>query len=559
MLKLPGYTIEQELGHGGMAVVYLGQQQSLKRPVAIKVLNADMESDPFVQLQFQQESLMVAKLNHPNIIQVIDQGVAANGGPYFVMQYVKSIPLTAIINRNDVNLTRKLDIAIQICRALSYAHRNGVVHRDIKPANILVDYDGHVRVVDFGIAGYFKKAGTKGSKETQSVIMGTPNYMAPEQLDPKAEITYLSDIYALGVLMHELFSGCLPAELEIKPEDIPRALWDLVQQCLSRNTSERPQSADELTSKLLELLHGRHLNTPRWEQEKKSDVLPGNYELIDILKENSYGSTYLVSEPKSRQWLVVKKQAVEYEGTAYSSSQALAGVEHDNIVSILGTAKNDRVFITVMEYVKGGSLQDRLTQAFSLPRWVMLAQQMCAGLHQIHQLGLIHGNLRPSNVLVMNPGHVKLSDIGYLEHNAVADDDWYQPNDEEKSIASDVFSTGAVLFHLLTGVAIEQVQGAVRNLDKLDSLSPPLVAILKKMLAANPQKRFGSSEEVRLALKSVFDTEKTVIVKPEVTEPTVTEKPQFSVLAKVALVLVALFFIAEGFWLFGGEGIGRLF
>ncbi|MFT7129036.1 MAG: serine/threonine protein kinase [Gammaproteobacteria bacterium] len=175
------------------------------------------------------------------------------------MQYVKSIPLTAIINRNDVNLTRKLDIVIQTRRALSYAHRNGLVHRDIKPANILVDYDGHVRVVDFGIAGYFKKIKVLDDEEVQTVIMGTPRSMAPEQSNPNEDITHLSDIYALGVLMHELFVGCVQEELECRPEEIPRILWDIVQKCLNGDTKKRPQSTDELISGLLKLLNGRHL------------------------------------------------------------------------------------------------------------------------------------------------------------------------------------------------------------------------------------------------------------------------------------------------------------
>jgi serine/threonine protein kinase len=103
-----------------------------------------------------------------------------------------------------------------------------------------------------------------------------------------------------------------------------------------------------------------------------------------------------------------------------------------------------------MEYVKGGSLQDRLTQAFSLPRWLILAQQICAGLDTIHQNDLIHGNLRPSDVLVVNAWHVRLTDVGYLDHSAIADADWYQPRDEERSVRSDVFSM-CVLFFSLVG------------------------------------------------------------------------------------------------------------
>ncbi|MEE8059615.1 MAG: protein kinase [Pseudomonadales bacterium] len=560
-LELPGYTINESLGQGGMAVVYLGRQLSLERAVAIKVLNATLVTDALIEGQFQQESLLVASLNHPNIIQVIDQGIAANGQLYFVMQYVKSIPLTAVIHREDVSLTRKLDIIIQICKALSYAHRNGVVHRDIKPANVLVDYDGHVRVVDFGIAGYFKQSQSNGASQT--VIMGTPAYMAPEQSNPDQQVTHLSDIYSLGVLMHELIVGYHPEHCEDKPQGVANALLDVINKCLQTDIKLRPQSADEVSRQLLQLLQGKHLKTPRWEQERqRDDVLDSSlshYKLLDIFKENRYGATYLVSEPKRNQWLVVKKQLVAYEGEAYKTSTALSGISHPHIATIHGTAKNERVFIAVMEYVSGGSLQDRLTQAFSLDRWMMLAQQLCRGLHYAHDQGLVHGNLRPSNILVVNPTHIKLTDFGFDDHSSGNNVDWYQPIAEEKTVASDIYSAGAVLFHLLTGEVIVRDEKEIRNLGSLSVLPEPLQNIVGKMLSINPGHRYQDIEQVRAALADFCDNEKTIVIRTERQPvPVHPEKPALSWPAKLALVMVLLFFIAEGLWFFGGDGLERL-
>lgn len=561
MINLPGYTIHEQLGEGGMAIVYLGHQLSLDRPVAIKILNGTLVSDPFVQGQFKQESLLVASLNHPNIIQVIDQGETSEGRPYFIMQYVKSIALTAVINREDVNLGRKLDIVIQICKALSYAHRNGVVHRDIKPANILVDYEGHVRIVDFGIAGYFSKNNNcndtgKGDSDSQSLILGTPNYMAPEQSKPSDKITHLSDIFSLGVLMHELFIGCLPPEQTEKPEGFSRALWDIIQQCLTVNPVMRIQDADELSAKLIGLSQGRHLQSPRWENEQKIDALPGNFKLLDILKENAYGATYLVSEPKKKQWLVVKKQSVQFQGSAYSAAKALTGTDHPNIVSIYGTAENERVFITVMEYLKEGSLQDRIAQSFTIDRWILLAQQICQGLHYAHQLGIVHGNLRPSNVLVLNPGHIKVSDFGFSDHGSGNDGsrkdfDWYQPGDEEKSFSSDVFSVGAVLFHLVTGTIIHQQREGITNINVLEALSKPLAKVIGKSLEKDPKKRFQSIDEFSKALSKLAVAEKTVIVQAKTVKKEQVTNGKFSLVSKLALILLGLFFIAEALWFFG--------
>jgi serine/threonine-protein kinase len=197
---LSGYHIKTTLGEGGMARVYLGTQESLERAVVIKVLDATLSDDPLVRQQFAQESKLIARLNHPNIVQVIDQGTNDQGQAYFVMPYIKSIALDIILPRDDIALTRKIDIAAQIAKALAYAHHNGVVHRDIKPSNILVDYEGHVRVVDFGIAGYF--TADKPAASANDVVMGTDAYMAPEQLDGATQTNHLSDIYARGLVMH---------------------------------------------------------------------------------------------------------------------------------------------------------------------------------------------------------------------------------------------------------------------------------------------------------------------------------------------------------------------
>lgn len=535
-----------------MATVYEGWQQSLNRPVAIKVLDAKLVTDPVVQAQFQQESRLVARLNHPNIIQVIDQGVAENGQPWFVMQYVKSIPLNAILRRDDVTLVRKLDIITQICQALSYAHRNNVVHRDIKPANVLVDYEGHVRVVDFGIAGYFAEPGKENS---QDVIMGTPDYMAPEQEDPQQQATHLSDIYALGVLMYELLTGEKPGSTA-REAAVPAPLMKIIRDCLQQDMTLRPQSADELRQRLLRILQGKHLQTPSWESDKQRDDIPADYKLLDVLKENHYGATYLVSESRRQQLLVVKKQQAAYAGAAYSATTILAGKSHPHIATVYGAARNERVFIAVTEYLSGGSLADRLTQAFKLEQWLLLAQQICRALSYTHEMGLVHGNLRPSNILVVSPSHIKLTDFGFHDHSVGEGVDWYQPFDDEKSIASDIYSTGAVLFHVLTGQALDHHDAGINNLDALNTLPKPLAAVLQKMLALDPRQRYQSMEQVRRALEQFSDSEKTQVLTPKPSaEPTVVRDPRVARMAKVVFALIALFFVAELLWLFAGDGL----
>lgn len=556
-IKLPGYEIRKPLGEGGMATVYEGWQQSLDRPVAIKVLDAKLLDDPIVQAQFRQESQLVARLNHPNIIQVIDQGVADNGQPWFVMQYVKSIPLSAILHRGDVTLVRKLDVVAQICQALSYAHRNNVVHRDVKPANVLVDYEGHVRVVDFGIAGYFAQDGD-GSR--QVAIMGTPGYMAPEQNDPEQPTTHLSDIYALGVLLYEIITGAKPDPEFSAAATVPAPLMKVIRDCLQEDKSLRPQSADEVRQRLLRLLKGKHLQSPQFESDRQRDDIPTDYKLLDVLKENAYGATYLVSEPRRQQLLVVKKQQIAYEGNAYKTAKALAGKSHPHIATVHGTAKNDRVFIAVMEYVSGGSLGDRLAQAFALDQWILIAQQICRALSYVHDMGLLHGNLRPNNILVVSNGHIKLTDFGFDDHSIGTGVDWYQPFDAEKSVASDIYSLGAVMFHLLTGEVVDHHDAGINNIDALKTLPGPLEKIVRKMLALQPSQRYSSAEQVRRALEKFVDSEKTVVTRVETSAAAPPPKRSTGSrwLARVVMALILLFFIAEATWLIGGDGLSQL-
>ena len=521
-IVLPGYRIGPLLGQGGMARVYRGEQLSLGRPVAIKLLDASMAREPLVQQQFQQESRLIARLNHPNIIHVIDQGTI-NDQPYFVMEYVKAVPLNTVLSRDDVSLTRKLDIAIQICKALSCAHRNGVVHRDIKPGNVLVDYEGHVRVLDFGIAGYFSRQ--QQGDTSPSIVMGTPAYMAPEQRRASAEITHLSDIYALGVLMHELFLGCKPPAFVSKPAEVPQLLLQTIRRCLQQALADRPQSADEVRQTLLLILQGRHLQPQQWQELQQQPAIPSRYGLLDILRENPFGATYLVNDPQRNQLLIVKKQLLAYASSALEASRQLTGSPHPNIVTLHGTAQNEKIFIAVTDYVSAGSLQDRLTQAHDLDYWLGLAVQVCDALVFAHGRGVVHGNLRPGNVLLTETGQIKVTDFGFRAHSDGQALDWYQPRNERRSPRSDVYSVGALWFHLLTGEVVKPGPAGPDNASALDPLPVALRTIILKALRTDAHERYQHMQEMRDALQGLTSPEVTVARVESASEATRPVRP----------------------------------
>lgn len=516
MHKIPGYTLKSTLGSGGMASVYLAVQHSLERQVAIKILAAELINDPVVQSQFKQESRLVASLNHPNIVQVIDSGTTAQGHPYFVMPYVKSISLAAILKRNDVATTRKLDIAIQICKALAYAHRNGIVHRDIKPANVLVDYEGHVRLLDFGIAGYF----TSDAQHNAGLVMGTDAYMAPEQIDGAGKATALSDIYSLGVVLHQLFLGGLPYQTsalqtstEKTRDNITEQLEPVIQQCIAASPNQRPASAEALCEQLLLIAQGRHLRRQQW-QSDTSDV-PNNYKILDLLKENPFGATYLAcadSANTQRRFLVVKKQKLEHLGNAQLINSKLIDIKHPHLARVYGTGKNQRVFITVSEFLGAGSLQERLTQSLNLGQWVHIAQQLCSALACTHSHGIVHGNLRPSNILFAENNFIKLTDFGFPPHSYGDQDNWYRQPAEELSTSADIYAAGAILFQLLSTQRPQHSLFNWRNHWTLRHVPLPLRKIIINMVQPQQTKRLNA-EQAMQALQAYYDRQDTRIAK----------------------------------------------
>ena len=520
MQTIPGYHIKTTLGEGGMAKVYLATQKSLDRPVAIKVLAATFIQDPLIQQQFASESKLIARLNHPNIVQVIDQGISDQGHPYFVMPYIKSIPLNSILQRNDISITRKMSIIMQVCSALAYAHRNSIIHRDIKPDNVLVDYEGQVRLVDFGIAGYFTSTAPNTTDASEDMVMGTEAYMAPEQLKGNRFSSHLSDIYALGVLIHQVIFGVLPsyatqASYAAQAGDnhqMASALRPIIDAATQSEPSQRPQSVENIRQALLLITQGRHLNTNRWSIDSTRDNIPTNYTLLDVLKENPFGATYLVNDPKRNRLLVIKKQRLDQIGEAQVCATKLMHIQHPHLTRIFGSGKNSRVIITAAEYCPGGSLQERLTQAFSLGQWLTMAQQLCNALACAHSYGLIHGNLRPSNLLFAADNHLKISDFGYPAHTYGANSHWYQPPQETVSFNSDIYAAGAILFQVFSGSIPTKDWWGLKNRWVLRQLPSALRRLILQMVDSNPKKRLASAELAAQAFNNMQDAQQTQVL-----------------------------------------------
>lgn len=266
------YEIKDRIGLGGMAEVYRALDNVLGRTVAVKVMLPQYAADPDFTQRFRQEAAAAANLQSPYIVNVYDWG-QDNGTYFIVMEFVRGSDLkTAISQRGAINQRKVAEIAAQVCQALTVAHNQDIIHRDIKPQNIMVQPDGNVKVMDFGIA-----RAKNSMKQQTSSVLGTAHYISPEQAQGK-ELTSASDIYSLGIAMFEATTGELPfdgeeavsvAMMQVTQEaplpsdinpNIDPDLEDIILCALAKNPHERFATANDMRLALNDYLAGRPVN-----------------------------------------------------------------------------------------------------------------------------------------------------------------------------------------------------------------------------------------------------------------------------------------------------------
>ena len=209
------YKLLEPIGQGGMGVVYLAEQaEPVRRQVALKIIKPGMDTQQVIK-RFEAERQALALMDHPNIAKVFDAGATETGRPYFVMEWVKGVPITQYCDEHQLTPRERLEIFATVCQAVQHSHQKGIIHRDIKPSNVLVsESDGRpiAKVIDFGLA---KAMGPQLIDKTvftqQGQIIGTVEYMSPEQADLNpVDVDTRTDIYSLGVLLYELLTGETP-------------------------------------------------------------------------------------------------------------------------------------------------------------------------------------------------------------------------------------------------------------------------------------------------------------------------------------------------------------
>jgi serine/threonine protein kinase len=264
----PQFQILECLGRGGMGVVYKARQPKLNRFVALKILAPEKVAETRFAERFEREAQALARLNHPNIVTVHDFG-EANGLYYLLMEYVDGVSLRQLLQTGKIPPEEALAFVPKVCEALQFAHEQGVVHRDIKPENVLLDKQGRVKIADFGIAKIVEGAdqpltpglspsdgervsGRTGEGSlTQDQVLGTPDYMAPEQVAKPQLVDHRADIYSLGVVFYEMLTGELPQgkfQPPSKKVQVDVRLDEVVLHALEKEPERRYQHASEVKS-----------------------------------------------------------------------------------------------------------------------------------------------------------------------------------------------------------------------------------------------------------------------------------------------------------------------
>ena len=275
------YKLNEEIGSGGMAIVYEGYDETLERQVAIKMLRERFAKHSQFRLRFHEEAKAAANLNHQNIVTIFDFG-RNDDSSYIVMEYVPGIDLNSMIQKNHkqegdrLTFRQGIDLIIQASKGLGYAHKAGIVHCDVKPHNFLVTPQNVLKVTDFGIAQAFSSFKVDENNDT---IWGSPIYLSPEQA-AGTHITPASDIYSLGVIMYYLFAGQFPFVADTpeklsykhqfeKPKQanvvnpqIPTQLNKIIMQLLDKDPNKRYRSADHLAHVLIEKFQDSSVNAP---------------------------------------------------------------------------------------------------------------------------------------------------------------------------------------------------------------------------------------------------------------------------------------------------------
>ncbi len=325
------YKLLQLIGEGGFGSVFMAEQERpVQRKVALKVIKLGMDTRQVVA-RFEQERQALALMDHPNIARVLDAGATETGRPFFVMELVKGDPIIAFCDKNDLSIDQRLDLFSQVCNAVQHAHTKGIIHRDIKPSNVLVStQDGrpHAKVIDFGIA---KATASKLTERTlfteHKALIGTPEYMSPEQAEGSLDIDTRTDVYSLGVLLYELLTGTTP----FSSKELRSAAFAEVQRIIREVEPPRPSTRLSANSDTIASIAAKRRTEPR----KLGAIVRGELDWI-VMK--------ALEKDRQRRYETANSLAMDVR--RYLAGEAVLAAPPSNLYRVRTFIRRNRVVVT---------------------------------------------------------------------------------------------------------------------------------------------------------------------------------------------------------------------
>jgi eukaryotic-like serine/threonine-protein kinase len=556
--RIGRYVVEELLGGGGTALVFGARHHLLGKAVAIKVLRHELASDPVHAERFLRGARLASQLQHPHVVTVHDFGRDdAHGLIYLVMDRLSGPTLAQVLERTGpLSVERSIVVLRQLASALHHAHSRGVVHRDIHPGNVVLeDISGRTdfaKLCDFGLS---KLADAAERITLAGSVIGTPAYMAPEQIRGVEPLGPTVDVYAFGVTAYEMLSGTLPhtgastvamiaSRLTERATplrqhlDLPPVLDDVVMRCLSEEPAGRPASAVEIEAALLGLGGDPSLRAGVSSIGHVAARLPvdltgttvGSYHVLSLVGSGGVGSVYLAEHPVIGSRVAIK---VLHPELATRAEMCRRFVEEARACGAIGSAYIPRYHdfgalsdgrpYAVMEYLEGHTLEARLAAEgpLALETVVSTASQVAEAMAHAHAIGIVHCDLKPANIFLTGDA-VKVLDFGIARamhgpertrttHGGFLGSPGHcapeQISGDAVGPASDVYSLGSTIFEMLTGRA--PFEGEVDEIlrAKISSAAPPVRELrsdvparvgqtLARMLARSPSDRVANMQEV---------------------------------------------------------------
>ncbi len=584
--QLASFRVERLLGRGGMARVYYGWDVKLERPVAIKVIDVQYRDVPAYAERFVREARSVATWRHENVIQIYfadDQ----DGLYYFVMEYIDGTDLGELLAGCAADGARVLDedviyVGWAIARALDYAHERGVIHRDVKPTNVMIASDGRVVLTDFGLAMDVAQ-GTLGE------VFGSSHYIAPEQARSSAGAVPQSDLYSLGVILYQMLVGSVPFDdpsptsvalqhctrpppppREINP-DLCEETEAVLLRALSKSPEERYQTGAELMEALDKALSkGARRQKPEMPAKGGSEMsvlervaqragkdtavlervpaaepssLLGSqldeYRLEALLGQGGMARVYRGLDVNLGRRVAIKVIDTPFRtDEAYlerfrREAQAIAKLEHPHIVRLYRYGEAKGLLYMAMQYVEGADLGTVLADyrrdgEFIDPQEASrIVREVCLALDYAHARGVIHRDVKPSNVLLDRQGDVIVADFGlallteFGTQGQILGSPRYTAPEQAVSSAkvvpqSDLYAVGVMLYEMFAGqvpfdgddpldVALMHVSDAPRPPRELNpQIGPELEGVILTALAKEPSDRYQSGAKLADALDAAL-------------------------------------------------------